>query len=208
MALPPVPDVYKLTVRQTSQGEPIINVFYYRDVAVVAPTPISVAQGFWDKVKVAWRGIPTTTQSYTFDNILCEQLFAPLGFATLSIPLAEQTPTRVLTSEPQPTWVAGLIRLTVATRSTRPGGKRISGLTENDTVGNNVNSAMITLLQALGNVFDDTFNSSPGASAMTPVIVGYPTPAPTNKPLRVQDVIGNSVDARVSHQVSRDPRRS
>lgn len=207
MALPDVPDVYRITVFQTSQGEEVINVFHYRDTSIGGPTAVSVAQGFWDKVKAGWRAIPTTTQAYTFDTVRAEALFSPYVFADYSIPLAEQAPTRVVASEPLSTVAAGMIRLTVGTRATRPGSKRISGLVEVDAVGNNLVTTIITALQTLGGLFDDTFNASGTALSMTPVIVGYPGPQNPGAP-RVQDVIGSSVDGRISHQVSRDPRRN
>lgn len=207
MPLPDVADTFRITVHQTNQGEELLNVFHYRDTAVAGPSAMSVAQGFWDKVKVAWRAIPTTTTAYTFDWVMAEALYPPYLFATLFIPSAEQAPTRVQAGDPQPTYVAALLRLTVGNRSTRPGGKRISGLIEIDTVGNNVVSTFVTLVSTLGALLDEPFTTVPGVVSMAPVIVGYPTPAPSSKPLRVQDVIGYSVDNRVSHQVSRDPRR-
>ena len=208
MALPDVPDTYRIDVKQQMLGEELHNIFFYRDMAVVGPTPAQVAQAFWDKVKGPWRGIPTTTMNFTFLEVNVEQLFSPYGFFTLAIPVGESIGTRVNAADVLAPFIAMYIELVVGTRATRPGGKRIAGWTEADVLQQFFGGAAVVLGAALGAVFDDTFVTSVSSATMTPVIVGYPTPPPASQPLRVQDVVGHLVDVGISHQVSRDPRRS
>lgn len=202
MALPDVADTFRISLLQANQGEQLLNVFHYRDAALISPTAAAMAQGFWDKVKAAWRAIPTTTSGYQFISVLAEQLYSPYGFFTYSVPLAEQGGTRVLVSDQLPSFIAGTIKLNVGTRVTRPGSKRISGLTENDVTGQFLNNATITLLQTLGALLDDNYIPTGFVGDVTPVIVGYPTALLPGSP-RVQNVTSTTVDSRTSNQLSR-----
>lgn len=206
MPLPPVSDVYKIDVMMDIQGEEIHNVFYYRDTEAIAPDPEDVAVGFWADVKAAWRAIPTTTMSFTFLQIVCEQLFSPFSFFKYAIPVGESLGTRVSASEALAPFIAMYIELVVGTRVTRPGGKRIAGWCEDQVNIGYFNSTALTLGATLGAVLASTFIPIGYTLPMYPVVVGYPN---DNRPSAVvQDVTGYFVDQGISHQVSRDPRRS
>lgn len=206
MALPDVPDVYRVKLNMTFNGLPAVNVFYYRDVDIAGFAPLAVAQGFWDKVKAAWRAFLPNTSGFIFVSSECEALFGDHAFGTYPIPSAESLGTRATGgTEALPPTLAAVIKLNVATRTTRPGSKRISGLLEVDVNYNTIVGSTFTLLQTLGGVFDDNFIPTGAVANIHPVIVGYPTMLQPGDP-RVQDVTGNTVSPYVGHQVSRDPR--
>lgn len=205
MPLPDVPDTFRLTVHMTGMGQEFINVFYYRDTAILGPTPVAVAQGFWDNVKAAWRAFWPNSSNFTFDRVDCEQLSDTHPFGSYAITGAEVFGTRTVSGDMAPPTLAGLIRLNVGTRVTRPGSKRIAGLQEGDVNYSTLASGTVTLLQTLATAFADPFNATGGTIEMTPVIVGYPGPQNPGDP-RVQDVISGTASSYVSHQVSRDPR--
>lgn len=206
MPLPDVPDTFRIVLNSKFQADEVVNVFYYRDVALAAPSPTNVASGFWNHIKAAWRAHMYTASYWLTSSVECERLDGAHPFGVYAIPTAEQQGTRGAgSSDWLPLFVAGAITLQVGTRTTRPGSKRIAGLQEADISGFSLIAGEITLLQALADVFDTTFTPTGAASVVYPVIVGYPTPAQPGAP-RVQDVIGAVASPLVSHQVSRDQR--
>lgn len=206
MALPDVEDTYRIILKQTFSGQEILNVFYYRDTAVGGPSATSVAQGFWDKVKVAWRNWLPLDAIAKFVQVDAEQLFGSHGFGTYAVPVGESLGLRTQSTDWYAPTVAALITLNVGTRVTRPGSKRIFGLLEGDVNSSSIIAAgTVTLLQALADVLDVTFTAAGTAINLTPVIVGYPG---LRNPVgvRVQDVTSGIASQYISHQVSRDAR--
>lgn len=204
MPLPDVPDTYRLTVFMQQSGQEIVNVFYFRDTAVSAFDPVDVAQGFWDNVKAAWRGWIASAHGAYFVRVECEFLSGAHPFGVYAIPAGEQAGTRVVSGDPMPTTLAAVIKLNVATRVTRPGSKRMSGLWEADVTTLNLVAGVVTLLQTLATAFADPFVPTGEAINVTPVVVGYPTPFDPS--VRVQDIVSGTASPYVGHQVSRDAR--
>ena len=205
MALVDVPDTYRIVLVQDNGGNQILNVFYYRDTSIGGPSAVSVAEGFWAKVKTAWRAFLPSGLSTWFLEVRCDQLFSPYGFGIYTVPTGERAGTRATSGDFAPIFVAGLITLKVATRQTRPGSKRIAGLAETDIAQNQIVSGTVTLLQTLADQFDTTMTAVPSGIVMTPVIVHYPTA--DHPTLAVQDVSDGVASSGISHQVSRDIRR-
>lgn len=206
MALPDVPDTYRVIVRQLFFAQEILNVFHYRDVAITGFLPVNIASGFWNAVKAAWRAWLPNSASLIFDRVDVEALFDDHAFGSYSIPSAERQGTRAAggsnLSSPN---LAGAIKLEVGTRVTRPGSKRIVGLLDADHDYVTITAGPLALLQALADVLDQDVTPTGGGAAVSPVIVGYPSSI-TSLGLRVQDVTNGVASQFLSHQVSRDPR--
>lgn len=206
MPLPDVPDVYRMIVRQSMSGQEVLNVFYARDTAIAGPSPLSVADGFWQHIKTAWRAWMPASASLLTQEIECEALFGAHPFGIFAIPVGEQQGLRAAPTDFYALTVAALITLRVGTRTTRPGSKRLIGLLEGDVGGGStVMAGTVTILQTLADRFDITFTAVPSGIVMTPVIVGYPTDDQPPPP-RVQDITSGVASGFVSHQVSRDQR--
>jgi len=206
MALPDVPDTYRLILKQTWTGQEIVNVFFYRDTALVAFDPQDLAQAWWDAIKATWRAFVPNTSAVLFQQVDVEQLFDDHAFGTYAVPVGESLGTRAGGGSDLVTpIIAGLIKLNVATRVTRPGSKRISGFLETDLVGQAVAGGTVTLLQNLANIMDDDITPTGTLGSCSPVIVGYPTSLQPGEP-RVQDVVSATASIYASHQVSRDTR--
>lgn len=205
MALPDVPDTYQIVMVQNFQTQEVLNVFYYRDTLIGTFAPVNIAHGFWDHMKAAWRAAVKTTSNLEFIEVRATALFSPYEFATYVVPLAERQGTRVIADDLMPPTIAASVKLQVATRTTRPGSKRITGLTEADVTISLLTGAYPTLLANLAALFDDPVTPTGAATTVKPVIVGYPG---VRNPVgvRVQDITGAQAGAYVSHQVSRDAR--
>jgi hypothetical protein len=206
MPLPDVPDTYRMIVRQAVSGQEVLNVFYARDTALGGPSPLSVADGFWQHIKTAWRAWMPASATLLTQEIECEALFGAHPFGIFPIPVGEQQGVRAAPTDFYALTVAGLVTLQVSTRLTRPGSKRLVGLLEGDVGGGSTLIAgSLAILQTLADRFDITFTAVPSGIVMTPVIVGYPTDDQPGAP-RVQDITGAVASGFVSHQVSRDQR--
>ena len=205
MPLPDVPDTYRIVLRQSFSGQEVLNVFYYRDVAITGYLPTNVASGFWNKIKASYRATFPPSAAVIATQVDAEFLQDDHPFGSYAIPVGEQQGTRAGSFNFQPPTLAALILLKVATRVTRPGSKRIMDVTEEDTNGSTLATAYVTLLQTFANDLKATFVPTGGGAAITPVIVGYPTINQPGSP-RVQDVSDAIASPYISHQVSRDAR--
>jgi hypothetical protein len=204
MALPDVADTYRLTLVQNFVGQEVINVFYYRDEALLALDPTNVARGFWERIKTDWRALMKTNPTVTAEEVRCQALFSPYAFGSYSIPAGEKQGTRSIAGEFAPPILAGLITLKVATRVTRPGSKRIMGMTEDDFSLENLTAGYTLLLQNLADELDQVITEFGSANDLTPVIVHYP--GQRDPTVQVQDVVDAVASSFLSHQVSRDSR--
>ena len=205
MALPDVDDTYRITLHMSFFGEEVLNVFFYRDTAIGGPSAASVAEGFWNKIKVAFRAFLQGSSSVIYVKVAAEQLFSPYGFAEYSVPPAEQAGSRAGSDQFMPVFNSAVVKLNVGTRATRPGSKRLWGLLEADSTQSVLAAGAVTLWGAAAALLDDTFTATGTAINLTPVIVGYPTPF-LPAPPRVQDVTLAALSPYVGHQVSRDER--
>jgi hypothetical protein len=206
MPLPDVPDTYRITLRQSFSGQEILNVFYYRDVAISGFNPVAVAQGFWDHIKATYRPLLAPSANVIAQQVDCEFLSGAHPFGSYPIPVGEQQGTRAGSLTYVTPTLAALITLKVSTRVTRPGSKRIMGVCEEDLNGFTLAAGYVTILQNFANVLDQVVDPTGlPAGTVTPVIVGYPTLLQPGAP-RVQDVSDAVASPYVSHQVSRDER--
>lgn len=122
------------------------------------------------------------------------------------------TGTGAIAQESASSFVAAGIKLTRGTKVTRNGYKRLAGVTEPAIVDGQLDSGYITAqLTPLANMLSNGYQAVIGGTEtvdVVPVIVGRTeTPAGSGKYLpdltRVQNVVGFSINARTTSQVSR-----
>lgn len=153
------------------------NVWQYQIASTIpnlsAP---ELGESWWNHVKTALRGVVTSPYSAMFQSVLVRELNDVTGdYGEFAVPPGEQAGTRSpgAASETLPPFAAASLRLTVATRTTRPGHKRFPGMVEGDQTGGTVVAAVTTALNALGAVVSNTMVL--GAPALTvtltPIVV-------------------------------------
>lgn len=163
-------------------------------------------ESWWNHVKATYRAVATTDYTALFETVRVRELDSLTGdFGEFGIPLAEQAGTRASgAGTPLPPFVAASVRLTVATRLTRPGQKRFAGLTEADISGTTIGAVPTAAIAALMAVMD-----GPALVLGAPVLLGelYPQivrrDPVTGLPVARQAVTGSLISPFVSTQNSR-----
>lgn len=183
-----------------------MNVWTYNVLELVGtPTAAQYAQAWWNHVKTAYRGIAALAWGPAFVSVKCAELGNPLGeYGEFGIPTVEKTGTRTNPTDADflPNFNAAGVRLTVGTRITRPGQKRIPFLTQNDVLTNALQSGFITPLTALMDVM--VANMTLGAPAAGVVLVPCVVGLNSDGSIRAsQFVTGYLINPRVTSQVSR-----
>jgi hypothetical protein len=184
----------------------LMNVWQYEvGTIVVVPTAAQIGEAWWNHVKGTYRALAETALAPSFTSVKVLELNAPTGaYGEFAVPPAEQAGTRGSTAQPQnlPAFTAVGVRLTVSSRTTRPGQKRIPFATESDVAGRVVESAFVSLVEAHMDVM------------VTPITLGAPAAAVELFPVVVrkdgtgavtahQLIEGYLVDPWVTTQVSR-----
>lgn len=144
----------QMTVKGIYSAQQTETVWSYK----VADAPIGVgvtapelAQAWWNHVKSLYRAIMPSSFGTVMLSVECRVVNNALGdFGEYDIPVGEQAGTRTppAQNEPMPGFATAGVRLTVATRATRPGAKRFSCLTEGDQNAGTLQSSIITPLNA------------------------------------------------------------
>lgn len=146
----------EITLVQQRSSDTFLNVFQYEiDAAPGVVNAIDLATGWWNHVKIAWRAIVASNFGTYFRSVRVLELNNSAGaFGDWNIPTGESAGTRAPTAAPQalPPFNAAGIRLLVGSRLTRPGQKRIYGLTEADSDEGLLTAAYQVLLNSLGTV--------------------------------------------------------
>lgn len=132
--------VYRWTLKQAASGSVMYNVLDTECTGTFGDIDMAdVALAYWNDIKTAWRGLYPTDAGNVFTALAWADLSDPTGaFGEFAIPIGERTGTRAPTAQPQylSSLVACGVRLTVGSRLTRPGQKRLYGITEGDVDGN------------------------------------------------------------------------
>lgn len=201
-----VNSIIEFSLNMDHLGSRLMNVYTYK-VAVLPGAVSAVAYGeaWWNHVKTAYRALSQSAAGPVFTSVLVRDLSDSAGeLAEYSIPTADRTGTRATTAAPEalPNLNAVGMRLTVGTRVTRPGQKRIPFLTEADIAGDAVSATYVGLVQTLGGVVSArAILGAPAAGvAIDPVIVSRDA---TGAVTADQVVIGYNVNPYVTSQVSR-----
>lgn len=174
--------------------------------ALVGVTAPQLGEAWWNHVKALYRSIYPVGFGTVLLSVETRVVNNPAGdFGEYDIPLGEQVGTRAnpTQNEPMPSFATAGVRMTVATRATRPGAKRFSCLAEGDQNGGTLASSIITPL--------NTF-----MAFMTLPIgpLGAPAALFTLQPkvfrlgsgesvIASQDIVGHLINPYVTTQVSR-----
>lgn len=198
----------KITIRGlfNNQRMEVIQWYTAGGAAFLTADAVSVGEAYWNDIKADWRASHVNNSIDRTLSILVSEPGSTGAFGEFSVPTLEQQGTRSISGLGGflPTFVAAGFRETVATRTTRPGQKRMWGLMEND-VGDNSEmlSGYTTLLAALALKF--TENIVLGAPVATGVLVPIVcrVDRTTGAVTAQQDITGVVLNPNVTSQVSR-----
>lgn len=193
-------------------SQEFVSLWNYRVSANLAGDTAAalVAQAYWNSIKGVWRAmypnatVYSTTAVRVWDNDDSEG-----AFGEYAVPLAEQVGTRTVapTDEGTPSFIATGVKLTVGTRVTRPGQKRIPFLLEKDVANNALVATWVTLVRAF-------MDEAEGALVLTVPALGMELQSEVfgdaipdkGVPRRYQDTTGYSVNPYVTTQNTRKQR--
>ena len=187
----------------------VLNVFQYAvGGSFGTVSAANWGEAWWNHVKTPMRAICSANAS-PFRAVRVREMEDPVGaYGEFGIPTGEWAGTRTPPAgDWLPMFVGAGVRLSVATRVTRPGQKRFSYLTEADCDGTLLLTAYSTLLNTLMTTL--AANMVLGAPALAaelqPVVVRKdPT---TGLPTASQPVTGYIISNNVTSQVSRKAGR-
>lgn len=197
----------KVTIRGTISAQQWENVQWYKPTgaAFVTAEAAGVAQAYWDDVKTVWRALIVDSSVFTFQSVLVSEPGDTGAFGEYPIPIAEQNGTRAIGSltDFMPPFNSWGVRLTVATRTTRPGQKRFCGIMEGDANSDVLLAPGIALVAALAAKFSDNviLGTPVATGVLVPEIVrleGTPSAVAAS-----QEVTGFLINPYVTSQVSR-----
>jgi len=196
----------EVSLEMLADNQQTMNVYQYRVSSYTgsAGAP-EIAEAWWNHVLTTYRALVVTTTTRIFNEVTVRELNAPTGaLATWGIPAAEEDGTRSAGSLGSflATFMAVGVRLNVGTRVTRPGQKRIWGLTEGDVAGNNISATYIGLVEDLMDVALSTITlGAPAALVeLTPIVCRKDS---TGAVTASQDVMSYTINPLVTSQVSR-----
>jgi hypothetical protein len=197
----------KIIIRGSFGGTLFENVQWYRPTgaAFLTADAVGVAEAYWNDIKTVWRALQVTSGGFLTQSVFVSEPGATGAFGEFSIPVGEQQGARSATGlgDFMPAFVAFGVRLSVATRTTRPGQKRFIGVMEGDATQEVLGAPVTTLLNNLAAKFSSTITlGAPVATGtLDPIIVRIDRA--TGALLTQQDVTGHLVNPRVTSQVSR-----
>jgi len=200
-------DLIEVQVRYSLFGKPNMNrQFHTWDGAAVATaTPEAVGEAFWNDVKVRMRAImPNATDQVFFTEVFVREVEPNGVYGSYAIPVGERNGTRTAGSaaDIMPAYVAGSVKQTVGSSTTKPGGKRHSPLLDGDVGANQVLGATyLALLDAWAEAWSEehVLGAPVATGVLFPQIVRFVGDTPT----QWQDVTGYILKNRVSSQLTR-----
>lgn len=197
----------KIVIRGTILGQQFQNVCWYQTdgAAFLTADAVGVGEAFWNDIKTVWRAAMIETVALTTDSILVSEPGPTGAFGEFAIPVLERPGTRPSAGLEglMPTFVAAGIRLTVATRTTRPGQKRVVGMTEADHINNVIQPPYLALINALAPKFAEPIVlGAPVATGVLEPIVTSLDPT-TGLVVASQPVTGWVTNVNATSQVSR-----
>lgn len=193
-------------------AQEFVSLWNYRVSANLAGNTAAalVAQAYWGTISSVWRALYpnaavfSTTQIRVWDNEDDEG-----EFGTYAIPTAEQVGTRtvIASDEASPSFAATGVKLTVGTRVTRPGQKRIPFLLEKDVANNALVASWVTLVNAFMAQAEGALVLSVPALGMELQSEVFGDAIPDKGiPRRYQDTTGYAVNPYVTTQNTRKQR--
>jgi len=207
--MPITSNLAKIVIRFRHLGQQCENVGYYEPAgaAWLLANGTQGAEAYWDNIKDRWRALYTDDSETVTTSVLFEEIGGALSFGEFAVPTEEQHGTResVGLGDYLPAYVAVGIRLSVSTRATRPGQKRIAFATESDNAAGIVDPAFLTLVEDAADIWSTNLvlGAPVLAGALVPLVVHFPTTEDPDQ--RQQEVVGHVVNDVFTSQVSRRP---
>lgn len=204
-------NLLKIITRYTWLQQKCENVMWYeaQGAAFLTATAAGVGEAYWNDVKDLYRAIaPALLPDCSFESVLVYEYNGGDAYGEYAVPTLERVGLRDTTNKPRVTGtLAGGVRLTVATRATRPGQKRVPFLLEEDIDNNDLGAAYLALLENLAAIWDTprVLGAPVALGVLAPVIVSLTGTPPM--PTAYQEVIGHLVNRDITSQVSRKKGR-
>lgn len=194
----------KITLVGSILGQVWNNVQWYvtDGAAFLTADAVGVGEAYWNDIKSLWRATMAITPQLTTTSIKVSEPGPTGAFGEFAIPPGEQQGSRAIASNLIPSFNGGGIRLTVATRATRPGQKRIVGATELDITEQSWEAGYLTLLNNVAPIFADTrvLGAPVATGTLAPIIVSLDA---IGNVTASQPVTGFVTNPYVTSQVSR-----
>lgn len=148
--------IYRWTLKQGIAGSAVQNVWDTKCEGTFGSVDLAfVADAYWNHIGAAFRGLYLATLGDAFISLTYQDMTDQTGaFGEYSIPVGERAGTRTIgvATDPAANFLACGVRLTVGTRLTRPGQKRLFGLTEWDINVNTIIGPYLTAAATVGGV--------------------------------------------------------
>lgn len=158
--------LYRITDNQTFGTQIVQNIYWYADdPVIVEPALADIAAAFVTQIVSLIDNLQAT--GLVHQNVFVEKFLStgPTTFGTFA-----STGAGAIATDNLPPFNAVGVRLTVTTRETRPGFKRIAGLVEADTTGGALTAPALAAWQTATAGMDDTLVVA-GGDDLVPVIV-------------------------------------
>lgn len=202
----PVGALLEFSLEMLYDNQQIMNVWQYEVLA--SPSLFEAdayAEAWWNHVKDDYRALVVSGAGRNFNVVRVRELNEPTGaLAEFAIPEAEEDGTR--SAGALGSFLAGFaavgVRLSVGSRVTRPGQKRIPWLTEGDVAGPLVGAGFVTLVEALMETMTTGFILGSPAEfvELDPIVVRKDN---TGTVTAHQPITGYVVNSILTTQVSR-----
>lgn len=198
--------IYQWTLMQAIAGSAVQNVWSTMcDGTFGSVDMAAVAEAYWAHISSEFRGLYLALLGDVFVGLKYEDQTDQTGaFGEYAITGASRVGTRTIgvATDPAANFLACGLRLTVGTRATRPGQKRLFGLTEYDIGTNTIVGPYLTAAAAVGQVLADTATLGIPAAGVELRTVICRTDE-TGAILAHQDVTGYVVNTVLTSQRSR-----
>lgn len=185
--------IYEVILKATYQGQEVLNVFAFLDLAGLDDKQGILASAFDLTTLPAIQTLQNTGVAYT--DIICSN---PTGILA-DVTIAPTTGAGSVVGTPMTTFVACSFRYNRVSKETRNGSKRYAGMVEENAVTTGFEAAYITIMNTAALVFGA--NVAGGGSSFAPIILKKP---PAVGPVYTYNSVANvQVLNRQSSQNSR-----
>lgn len=187
--------VYKLIVEQTLESQQVRNVFWYRNENDLTGEGAALASEFADVMIDAWTDF--TSQDLAINNIRVVEFGTENPDAVQAVNDAGD-----VAGDRMPVFVAAVVRLNRATKSTRDGWKRFAGIPATDVADGVLSGTTLTNFQAFAALLDDDLAPT-GAGIFEPIIVNRASIDDGQLPVTYSTISSPGARSRLSTQNTR-----
>lgn len=197
----------EFAVRMQGPAGQVMNVYQFAIEGQAAdPDVTDIAEAFWNHISAEYRALVWVGFGNVFRDVLVRELEDPQGaYGVYSIPIAQQVGNRSNLSapiEPMPPFSSCGVRLTVGSRVTRPGQKRLGWLVEADNQNGILQEPYVSLASDLMNkLTGPILLGAPAAlTSLTLMVVSKDT---RGAPVASQRVTGYNINTFITTQNTR-----